>query len=253
MRRPVILHNDALLRHRRAALEHRIQHRIRIGRAARFQSDATWFWGRDAGGAIERGELGCSARATAGEGGLRARAEALRGPATSPAFRGCPLPGLSQQRGEVEPDKEERGNGGTRREHVFEGHQCRERPSRRWGPRPPSVLQAGHLAIASQLVSVHPVVQQLLDSGVPGVRLREGELADSLADTQVQPALPCEGDFHVRSAEVAAILLTSPFSLLCNIFFLFFFTLAPSYRLQDEQVGHFQAPPGVLRVPNSDG
>ena len=37
-----------------------------------------------------------------------------------------------------------------------------------------------------------------------------------------------------------------------NISDLLFFTLAPSYRLQDEQVGHFQAPPGGLRVPNSD-
>ena len=31
-----------------------------------------------------------------------------------------------------------------------------------------------------------------------------------------------------------------------------FFTLAPSYRLQNEQVGHLHELPGGLRVPNSD-
>ena len=31
-----------------------------------------------------------------------------------------------------------------------------------------------------------------------------------------------------------------------------FFTPAPSYRLQHEQVGHLQALPGGQRVPNSD-
>ena len=33
----------------------------------------------------------------------------------------------------------------------------------------------------------------------------------------------------------------------------FFQTLAPSYSLQNEQVGHFQALPGGPKVPNSDG
>ena len=37
---------------------------------------------------------------------------------------------------------------------------------------------------------------------------------------------------------------------LCDL--LFFFTLVPSYRLQNEQVGHLHELPGGLRVPNSD-